>query len=219
MLYPDRAKLLDRAQQMVGMRVGEIAERSDMSVPKLRDQQLKGMVGSVIERFLGVEAGNAPHADFPELGVELKTIPVNAAAKPTESTFVATAPLDLLTEQEWQHCSVWKKLQCVLWVPIEADKSIPLVQRRVGRVFLWEPSEEQAALLRDDWEDIMGQMILEGAGSVSAHLGKALQLRPKGTNAAARRVATDVHDAPTRLAPRAFYLRTSFTKQLINTHI
>lgn len=47
----------------------------------------------LLELYLGAMAGSKPEQDFPELGIELKTIPVDAAGKPLETTFVCVAPL------------------------------------------------------------------------------------------------------------------------------
>ena len=51
-------------------------------------QRHKGWPGMLIEKWLGASAGSKPQQDFPELGIELKTIPIDANFSPLETTYV-----------------------------------------------------------------------------------------------------------------------------------
>ena len=80
----------------------------------------KGKVGEQIERALGASGGSTATWDFPELRVELKTIPLDASrGAPRESTFVCAVSLADADRAEWATSWVRAKLSRVLWVPVE----------------------------------------------------------------------------------------------------
>ena len=86
------SELVERASAIAGTTLGELAGRFGLvAPPDLR--RAKGFVGQLIERALGAARSSRPGPDFDELGVELKTLPVDARGRPVESTFVCTIPL------------------------------------------------------------------------------------------------------------------------------
>ncbi|MBS2032757.1 MAG: DNA mismatch repair endonuclease MutH [Deltaproteobacteria bacterium] len=210
----DEVALLRRARAFSGRRLGDIAAMLGVAVPRDTTSG-KGWAGQLVERALGATAGSRPEADFAALGVELKTIPVDAAGRPRESTFVTTLELGLPDERRFLTSRLRKKLARVLWVPVEAAPAAPLPERRLGWAHLWSPSDAEEAVLREDFE-LLVELCESGLGHrATAHVGKALQLRPKGANSRALGWTVDADGEPIRAAPRAFYLRASFTRQLL----
>ncbi|WP_417658781.1 DNA mismatch repair endonuclease MutH [Pseudidiomarina sp.] len=207
-------QLFENASALAGMSFAELAARQGMSVPNdLRRN--KGWVGQLLESALGASAGSQALQDFPELGVELKTIPLDAHGKPLETTFVCTTPLINIHNLTWETSNVRNKLQCVLWIPIDGRRDVPLAERTIGTAFLWQPSAEQEAQLRADWQEHMDKIALGEIDSISAHQGEVLQLRPKAANS---RVLTEAIGADGKIIktlPRGFYLKTQFTWQII----
>jgi DNA mismatch repair protein MutH len=171
----------------------------------------KGLVGGLLERALGATAGSASAPDFPALRVELKTIPLDSAGRPRESTFVCSARLRDLADTPWEDSPVHAKLARVLFVPIEAGTALALGARRIGAARLWSPTPAQHAALRADWEELAGLIGRGDVEQLTAHLGHHLQIRPKAANSRVRGRARDEHGAPLRTLPRGFYLRASFT--------
>lgn len=211
------AELLARARALAGRTLGEIAEGLGQSVP-LDLKRHKGWVGALLERQLGASAGSRAEPDFPGLGVELKTLPVDARGRPRESTFVCTIELERLADLEWAESRVALKLARVLWVPVEAQATLALGERRVGEPLLWSPSAEDEALLRFDWEELAGLIACGQTESVSAHLGRYLQVRPKAANSRVKRRVVDSDGFSYSANPRGFYLRTQFTERLLAAH-
>jgi DNA mismatch repair protein MutH len=209
----DEIELIERARSLSGMRIAELARHLGVAMPR-EPGRAKGFVGRLIERALGATAGSAPEPDFAALGVELKTIPLDRRGRPRESTFVCAIGLPAMAEAEWAGSVARKKLARVLWVPIESERGVAFAERRVGTPRLWSPSPEQEACLRADFEEVAG---LIGRGDIElldGLVGRSMQARPKAAN---RRVTTrgmDERGAPTRVAPRGFYLRTTFTAQI-----
>ena len=210
----DEAELSRRLSRLAGHRLGAIAASLGVEVPAdLR--RSKGWVGTLLERALGATAASRAEPDFPQLGIELKTIPVDPRGRPLESCFVASLDLAAV-DRRWEISPVRKKLARVAWVAVEAAAEVPLAARRLGAALLWSPSPPEQETLRSDYEDIV-ELIGEGF-TVTAHRGTWLQLRPKGRDGAALRRSIDEEGAPGLTAPRAFYLRRSFTAALLARH-
>ena len=197
----DEAELRTRLSRLAGRRLCDIAAEHAVAVVKS-----KGWVGTLLEKALGATGSSRAEPDFPQLGIELKTIPIDERGRPIESCFVASLEMARF-DLRWETSAVRKKLERVAWVPVQA--SIPLEQRRCGAALIWSPSDEERSALRGDYEDIVD---LLGTGArVTARTGTWLQLRPKGRDAAHLRWALDEEGGLARTAPRAFYLRRTFT--------
>jgi DNA mismatch repair protein MutH len=210
--------LLARARAVSGLTLGQLAAKMDISVP-LDLTRAKGWVGGLIERVLGAQAGSRAVPDFETLGIELKTLPVSRAGKPVESTFVCTIELGEIGDVEWLASRVHHKLARVLWVPVDGERTIPIVDRRIGSAFLWTPSPEQAATLRFDWEELAGLIGRGDVDRITGSLGKALQVRPKAADSSSRRIGFDADGVPFAALPRGFYLRTTFTEAILREHL
>ncbi len=207
------SELLQRAQTLAGLTVGQLAQRLKTT---LADQMLhgKGQIGELMELALGATAGNLDQPDFVHLGVELKTIPLDRAGRVRESTYVCALNLAQIEREEWETSRVKRKLNHVLWVPIEAGK-MPTPARHIGTPRLWRPNPEQAALLRADWTELVGAIAIGGIEEITGHLGRVLQLRPKAKNASVLVEARGPEGEILPVVPRGFYLRTRFTEEIL----
>ena len=204
-----------RARALDGLRAGELARR--VGFPLGSDPvRSKGHIGELVELALGATAGNLDQPDFPTLGVELKTVPIDEAGRVRESTFVCSIDLGALDREEWDTSRVRRKLRCVLWVPVESSR-VPLADRRLGTPRLWRPTAAQEATLRADWHDLVGRITSGGIDEVSAHLGEALQIRPKAASGSDRVEAHGPEGEVLDVVPRGFYLRARFTETLLWT--
>lgn len=207
-------ELLTRARMLAGETLATLARKAEVAMPKdLR--HAKGWVGQLLEWHLGATAGSKPEQDFQELGIELKTLPIDQAGKPLESTFVCVTPLLGITGLRWEESNVRNKLSRVLWIPVEGSRDIPLAARRIATPFIWSPDAAQEAQLRQDWEELMELVALGRIESITAHHGEVLQLRPKAANGQALTSAIGRQGQLIQTRPRGFYLRTLFTQQLL----
>jgi DNA mismatch repair protein MutH len=207
-------ELLQRCHALAGKTLGQVAAELGEGVPEDLSRY-KGWVGELLERYLGADAGNKAEPDFVGLGIEMKTLPLNSHGQPKESTYVCTVSSQHTGPLTWEQSWVRRKLAHVLWLPIEADNSIPLAQRFVGQAWLWQPTAEQLQILQQDWEELMDQLLAGGQVDITAAQGVYLQLRPK---AATSRVLKRTVTADGELEmnnPRGFYLRTQFTAQIL----
>lgn len=207
-------ELESRIDLIAGQTLGEIANELMVNVPD-NLQIEKGWGGQLIEAYLGASAGNLPEPDFQHLDIELKTIPIDASGKPLETTFVCVAPLIGQTGITWRTSTVYKKLKHVLWVPVIANREIPISERCIASPFLWKMTQRQEQVLQQDWEELTEMIQFGYHDQISAHRGEAMQLRPKAADSSVRTSAYDRDGKPSEAPPKGFYLRTSFTKELL----
>lgn len=213
----DEASLLVRAQDLAGLTLETLAARAGLPMPADLKRD-KGWVGMLLEWHLGASAGSKAEQDFAHLGIELKTIPIDAQGKPLETTFVCVAPLTGNSGVTWLTSHVRHKLARVLWIPVEGGREIPLRERRVGAPLLWSPNAEEDEMLRQDWEELMDMIVLGRVEQITARHGAWLQIRPKAANSKALTEGIGDQGQPIMTLPRGFYLKKSFTGPLLARH-
>jgi DNA mismatch repair protein MutH len=211
-------ELLDRAQLVAGYSFGDIAQYLNIPIPDNLNKQ-KGWVGNLIETILGANAGSKAERDFANLGIELKTIPVDKQGKPLETTFVSVTPLMANHGVIWETSHVKYKLAKVLWVPIEGERTIPLIDRKVGNPILWTPTQAQEQQLKQDWQELMDMVALGQVEKITARYGTYLQIRPKAANGQALTEAIGENGEIILTRPRGFYLKKTFTMQILQALI
>ena len=208
-------QLLSQAQSIAGLTFGELADELHIPVPPDLKRD-KGWVGMLLERALGAAAGSKAEQDFSHLGVELKTLPINAEGDPLETTFVSLAPLVQNSGVKWESSHVRHKLSCVLWMPIEGSRHIPLGERHIGAPILWKPTAEQERQLKQDWEELMDLIVLGKLDQITARIGEVMQLRPKGANSRSITKGIGRNGEVIETLPLGFYLRKAFTAGILN---
>ena len=215
MIPQNLEQLLSQAQSIAGLTFGELADELHIPVP-LDLKRDKGWVGMLLERALGATAGSKAEQDFSHLGVELKTLPINAEGYPLETTFVSLAPLVQNSGVKWENSHVRHKLSCVLWMPIEGSRHIPLRERHIGAPILWKPTAEQERQLKQDWEELMDLIVLGKLDQITARIGEVMQLRPKGANSRSITKGIGRNGEVIETLPLGFYLRKAFTAGILN---
>ena len=150
--------LLNRAIALAGKTLQELAILANERVPSTLTHS-KGWIGQLIEKHLGANSGQLSQPDFSHLGIELKTLPINAQGFPSESTYICTAPIPP-QDRDWFTSRVWRKMEKILWVPIGSVKHSPLPLIRIGYPILWSPCTIIQKQLQQDWEEITELMLL-----------------------------------------------------------
>lgn len=218
MIPQNLEQLLSQAQSIAGLTFGELADELHIPVP-IDLKRDKGWVGMLLERALGATAGSKAEQDFSHLGVELKTLPINAEGYPLETTFVSLAPLVQNSGVKWENSHVRHKLSCVLWIPIEGSRHIPLRERHIGAPIFWKPTAEQERQLKQDWEELMDLIVLGKLEQITARIGEVMQLRPKGANSRAVTKGIGKNGEIIDTLPLGFYLRKEFTAQILKAFL
>lgn len=210
-------ELLERAEALAGLPLGELAQSENIRVPNDFKRE-KGWSGQLLELALGAEAGSKAQQDFANIGVELKTIPIDVNGYPLETTYVCYAHLVDVAGIHWATSSVRNKLNKVLWVPIDGRRNIPPSERTIGTPFLWSLQGQQEAYLRQDWEEIMDMIAMGNIEKVTARYGEYMQLRPKAANGSVLTDAIGKNGQIIQTRPRGFYLRKEFTRKILDDY-
>lgn len=210
----DEDELRLRVSALAGRTLGDVARAFGLVAPG-GGVRTKGKVGELLERALGASGGSAAQHDFPGLGIELKSIPVDATGAPRESTFVCTIALADAERAEWELSWTRAKLSHVCWVPIVTKDGAPPESRVIGEAVFWRPTPAQERVLRDDFDELMGLVGVGGIESLTAHAGRWLQLRPKAASGRSRTVAFGADGERIETVPRGFYLRARFTGAIL----
>lgn len=215
----DVASLMAHARALVGVELGDLADQMGLPVPAptAGAEHTKGWAGQIIERELGVETAGVAGPDFAQLGIELKTVPVDGKLRPRESTAVCQIDPIVISGESWETSTARKKLARVLFVALEVPPLARSVgERRVSAVRLWSPSPDEETLLRSDFELFVRDYFRRGrVGAINGHLGAVMQVRPKGKNAADQRAGYDETGAAIRVGKCGFYLRPNFVAAIL----
>jgi len=203
-------ELIARCKAIEGLSFLQLATQLGIFMPS-EPLKRKGWLGQAIELALGATAGNKAIPDFSNLGIELKTIPINQLGKPAESTFVTSIPLLTIQHERWETSQCFTKLKRVLWLPVEGDRAIDFPHRRIGRAILWSPSPEEEGVLCKDWLDLTLLINTGRLAEISANMGEYLQVRPKAAHGKSLCYGFDEMGNKTLTLPRGFYLRSRFT--------
>ena len=210
----NQAILLSRAHAIAGQTVEQIAELYGIAIPNTL-RRSKGFIGQMLEYALGANADNQAKPDFQDLNIELKTLPLNNNGHPRESTYVCSIPSNLKNYETFEHSWLRQKLNHVLWVPVQGEPSIPIHKRLIGTPFLWQPSTAITAVLKKDFDELMEMLSLGKLETLTAHHGNYLQIRPKAANSRVLFSKINSDGYPTYTVPKGFYLKTRFTKMII----
>lgn len=200
MIPQTEEQLMHRVNTICGMTINELANQLRIPIPN-DFKRAKGFAGQIIELALGATAGSKPIQDFPNLGIELKTIPINKYGLPSETTHVCIIQQDKICGQCFENSNFLNKIKKVLWLPIEGDKDINYSERHIGQGFLWTLKGEEYNNLKTDWEEIMEEISVNGIEQISAKLGVYMQVRPAGKI--------------NNVKQYGFYLRKEFTTPII----
>lgn len=206
--------LQQRASELHGKTIADLARAMNIALPADLKTH-KGFMGELIEQALGADAGCESRPDFSFLGIELKTLPVNAAGLPQESTYVCTVPLTDLVGLRWEDSAAYQKLKHVLWVPIEVDKTQHWHERRLLAPILWQANPDQAEILAQDFEELMELIALGQLEQITASIGTYLHIRPKAAHGQVLTQGLNESGELTPTLPRGFYLRSTLTKEIL----
>lgn len=207
--------LCKKARSLQDYKLADLAEICKVEKPE-HNITAKGWSGQLIEQLLGVKNNSFSGPDFPELGVELKTIPVSVDYKPFETTYITTVPLLPKEMTSFEDSILYAKLRCVLWIPLIAKtKTQAVTERVVGRAVLWQPNEKELNIIQQDFFEIMEYIVSGEIDSLNAQVGQYLHVRPKALNSKKRTYTLNSDGEYIQTSPKGFYLRTSLTREIL----
>lgn len=208
-----------QAQLLSGRCLGELAVKAGMDIPCNLKYE-KGWIGKLIEFWLGGACSSMSGPDFPNLGIELKTIPIKNGNS-SEPTFICNESLVKGLDMTWKNSYIYNKIRRILWMPILYNrKNILLSKLTVGNYLLWSPNKEENHLLKSDWEELMDLVFLQNTTHSIPYYGEILQLIPNksGTKKLLTSASRNYSNPSFNISKR-FYFRKRFTSKIFKNHI
>lgn len=175
----------------------------------------KGWTGRLLEQWLGVTNLNESTPDLPEIGLEIKTLPVSHKGRVLEHTFLATIPFPF-REGSFRRSRLYNKIQKILWIPIVRKEKRMSFQDQIGAAFIQDLEKDSEVLskLTEDWDLLAGLLREESYRLISSEVGDILHIRPKAQNAAQK-----IWVGEQKINPMGFYFRKNYTQELIDKNL
>lgn len=187
-----------------------------------RENMKKGASGLIVENLLGIKNNNRADADIPEIGCEIKILPLqvnrNGDIKAKEPTAIQAINYFDVAKETWETANLRKKITLTFWIVYlakEKGKSLNQDDYVILDYFLDYPNDFQISIFKKDWENIQDFIIRGLADKLSCSMGEYIEPKTKGKN------NQDVTDAPDgkggriKARRRAFYYKKNYTNNNI----
>ncbi len=207
--------LLDKAK---GKTIGEL--KAELRI--VRGNMKKGASGLIVENLLGIKNNNNADADIPDIGCEVKILPIqkkrNGEITAKEPTQIQMINYFEVAKENWDNAKIRKKINLTLWVVYlakEDSKSFQQDEYKIIDYFIDHPDENKIIIFKNDWESIQGLIINGLADKLTSKMGEYLEPKTKGANNLDKTNAPDGNGGTLRARRRAFYYKKKYT----NKHI
>lgn len=182
----------------------------------------KGASGLIVENLLGIENNNRDEADLPQIGCEIKILPLqknrDGSIKAKEPTAIQMINYCEVARETWETAKIRSKINLTFWVvylakvdgkPKRQDEYI------IVDYFLDHPSDVQNGIFKTDWEEIQSYIRRGDADKLSCRMGVYLEPKTKGASNQDKTDAPDGKGGITRARRRAFYYKKNYTNTQI----
>lgn len=205
-----------------GKTIGQI--KNELNIE--RDNMKKGASGLIVENLLGIKNNNNADADIPEIGCEVKVLPLqknkNGDIKAKEPTQIQMINYFEVANETWGNAKIRKKITLTFWIVYLAkENSISLKQDDYVIIdyFLDHPDSLKTEIFRKDWENIQ-DFIIKGLGDkLSCSMGTYIEPKTKGANNKDLTDAPDGKGGSIKVRRRAFYYKKKYTNSQIIPNI
>ncbi len=178
----------------------------------------KGASGLIVENILGIKNNNVDGPDIPEIGCEVKILPLqrnkDGSIKAKEPTAIQAINYCEVAKETWETAKLRNKINLTFWV-VYLAKADGIKKEQKDYVivdyFLDTPTDIQNGVFKTDWEEIQSYIIRGDADKLSCSMGTYLEPKTKGANSADKTYAPDGKGGLTRARRRAFYYKKNFT--------
>ncbi len=205
-----------------GKTIGELK----LALNLKRENMKKGASGLIVENLLGIKNNNNADADIPEIGCEVKILPLqknkNGSLKAKEPTQIQMINYFEVVNEKWESAKLRKKISLTFWVVYLAkENNVALHQDeyRIVDYFVDHPNENKISVFKKDWE-LIQDFIKKGlSDKLSCSMGEYLEPKTKGANNQDKTNAPDGKGGVTRARRRAFYYKKKYTNECIIPNI
>ncbi len=187
-----------------------------------RENMKKGASGLIVENLLGINNNNTADADIPEIGCEVKILPLqvnrDGTFKAKEPTAIQMINYFQVADETWETAKLRKKITLTFWIVYlakEKGKSLNQDDYIILDYFLDHPSCLEESVFKKDWENIQDFIRRGLADKLSCSMGEYIEPKTKGANNQDLTNAPDGNGGTLRARRRAFYYKKYYT----NNHI
>lgn len=214
--------LFEIIRKSKGKTIGAI--KKELSIHKT--SMKKGASGMIVENLLGIKNNNIDDADIPEIGCEVKVLPLqknkNGEIKAKEPTAIQMINYCEVAKENWDTAKIRKKITLTFWVVYlakENSKSLPQDEYVIIDYFLDHPSNVENIVFKNDWETIQEYIIQGRAEQLSCSMGQYIEPKTKGKNSLDLTYAPDGQGGKIKVRKRAFYYKKNYTNSKIIPNI
>ena len=205
-----------------GKTIGELKRQLHITKEKMK----KGASGLIVENVLGIKNNNIDDADLPEIGCEVKILPLqinqNGVVKVKEPTAIQMIDYFAVADETWETAKIRKKITLTFWVVYLAkDKGITLNQDDYVIIdyMLEKPNLSVRNIFKEDWEEIQRYIQKGLADKLSCSMGTFIEPKTKGINNQDKRLAPNGKGGTIMARRRAFYYKKNYTDNEILPNI
>lgn len=210
--------LFDIISNSKGKTIGQI--KDEMSIA--RSKMVKGASGLIVENLLGIPNNNRDGADIPEIGCEIKILPLqknrDGAIKAKEPTAIQMINYVEVAKETWETAKLRGKIDLTFWVVYLAKKDGKALNQNdyvIVDYFLDHPDDVQNSVFKKDWEEIQEYIKTGRADLLSCSMGEYLEPKTKGKNNQDKTDAPDGKGGTIKARRRAFYYKKKYTNTAI----
>jgi DNA mismatch repair protein MutH len=203
--------------EIQGIPFRELAETLGYDITK-DPKSMKSAAGDIAEMVAGKKPDSLPQADLTQFDIEVKTVPLDLLGYPRENTKITAVNYSSLLTEEWAMSHVYEKVRVVLFVPIVKEDTRRPDSWYVRSPFIWMPSHDQLAVIREDWETIQG--MVQSGGQLTAKVGQYLIANTSGQGKGRDDRTYQLADGRTiPVKTRAFFLRKTSVAEILQANI
>ncbi len=214
--------LFEIIKKSKGKTIGQI--KTELNIE--REHMKKGASGLIVENLLGIKNNNLADADIPEIGCEIKILPLqknkNGDIKAKEPTQIQLINYFEVAEETWDNAKLRKKINLTFWVVYLAKENGSTLNQEDYKIidyFLDHPDSSKMDIFKNDWELIQKYIIDGSADKLSCSMGEYIEPKTKGKNNKDLTDAPDGKGGVSKARRRAFYYKKNYTNTQIIPHI
>lgn len=190
--------------------------KSELNI--IQNNMKKGASGLIVENLLGVKNNNNSNADLPEIGCEIKVLPIqknkNGEIKAKEPTQIQMINYFEVANEVFETAKIRKKINLTFWIVYLAKldgKALAQDDYKIIDYFIDHPNEDKIVIFKQDFELIQDYIIRGLADKLSCSMGQYLEPKTKGKNNQDKTDAPDGKGGKIKVRRRAFYYKKNYT--------
>lgn len=210
--------LVEIIEQSIGKTIGEIKDELNIA----RERMVKGASGLIVENMLGIVNNNIDEPDIPEIGCEVKALPIqinrDGTVKAKEPTAIQMINYCDVAKESWENAKIRRKIKLTLWVVYLAKHGSARLHQNdyvIVDYLIEQPCDITVGIFRKDWETVRDCIIAGNADRLSCRMGTYIEPKTKGKNRLDVTSAPDGCGGLTTARRRAFYYKKNYTNSEI----